>query len=410
MSFKPRVGRLDHLKEDAAAYVYSPKGISDKKPRPSAAAAAPTPAPAGKPLRQARRRLSVVSDNKLVDGAGAEGKEEGVVLGRSRSVVTAYAGVSKKGFAPYNTRKKNQDSLIMEEHEETGALFLGALDGHGEAGDLVSQYFRARLPRRVFEHPAFLADPGKAMADALAQVEDEVIDGARHCNWRDASCRACAHRCAPCPALPCPALPLAGWLAGWLACARADPMIDTEFSGTTAVLTLIRGEDMWVANVGDSRVILASEAEAGGLRPEPVSTDHKPDLPEEKARILAAGGRVFAVEYDDGIDGPQRVWLGHMDIPGLAMSRSLGDSVAHTAGVSSEPQVLHRRLTSRDKMLILASDGLWEFVSNEEAVGMAAAREPAKAVAALVEESHARWMREEQVVDDTTIIVAHLDA
>lgn len=51
-----------------------------------------------------------------------------------------------------------------------------------------------------------------------------------------------------------------------------------------------------------------------------------------QARILGAGGRVFAVSYDDGVDGPPRVWLGHMDIPGLAMSRSLGDAVAHTAG------------------------------------------------------------------------------
>jgi hypothetical protein len=37
---------------------------------------------------------------------------------------------------------------------------------------------------------------------------------------------------------------------------------------------------------------------------------------------------VFAVEYEDGQDGPQRVWLGHMDVPGLAMSRSLGDKVS----------------------------------------------------------------------------------
>merc|ERR1712003_261068 len=90
-----------------------------------------------------------------------------------------------------------------------------------------------------------------------------------------------------------------------------------------------------------------------------VTHDHKPDSPKEKERILASGGRVFAVEYDDGIDGPPRVWLGHMDVPGLAMSRymcsfsfnafyldvmcisrnrtlllrSLGDAVAHTAGV-----------------------------------------------------------------------------
>lgn len=42
---------------------------------------------------------------------------------------------------------------------------------------------------------------------------------------------------------------------------------------------------------------------------------------------------MFAVRYDDGIDGPPRVWLGHMDVPGLAMSRSLGDMVAHDAGV-----------------------------------------------------------------------------
>jgi hypothetical protein len=48
----------------------------------------------------------------------------------------------------------------------------------------------------------------------------------------------------------------------------------------------------------------------------------------EKQRILSAGGRVFAVEYEDGQDGPQRVWLGHMDVPGLAMSRSLGDKVS----------------------------------------------------------------------------------
>ena len=53
--------------------------------------------------------------------------------------------------------------------------------------------------------------------------------------------------------------------------------------------------------------------------------------------LYPLGGRVFAVEYDDGVDGPCRVLLGHMDVPGLAMSRSLGDAIAHTAGVSSEP-------------------------------------------------------------------------
>lgn len=174
------------------------------------------------------------------------------------------------------------------------------------------------------------------------------------------------------------------------------------------MLSIIHRNELWVANVGDSRIILGSERD-GRLVAEAVSRDHKPDLPDEKSRILAAGGRVFAVEYDDGIDGPARVWLGHMDIPGLAMSRSLGDEVAHSAGVSSEAEVHHRKLTPDDKFLIMGSDGLWEFCGNEEVVEAARKFEyPMEAVRELIAESYSRWMAEEQVVDDTTVIVAHL--
>ena len=82
---------------------------------------------------------------------------------------------------------------------------------------------------------------------------------------------------------------------------------------------------------------------------------------------------MFAVEYDDGVDGPPRVWLGHMDVPGLAMSRSLCDGVAHTAGVSSEPEfnVYEFNLNREDIILVMASDGLWEFMSNQEVMDIA---------------------------------------
>ena len=86
-----------------------------------------------------------------------------------------------------------------------------------------------------------------------------------------------------------------------------------------------------------------------------------------QARIVAAGGRVFAVRYDDGIDGPARVWLAHADIPGLAMSRSLGDKVAHSAGVSSEPEIFELKLVKGDHLfLVSATDGLWEFITSQE--------------------------------------------
>ncbi len=148
---------------------------------------------------------------------------------------------------------------------------------------------------------------------------------------------------------------------------HADASIDTEFSGSTGVFGVVRGRTLTVANIGDSRVILGRrDAATGKLKAVPVSDDHKPDREDEKRRIVQRGGRVFAVEYDDGIDGPPRVWLGHMDIPGLAMSRSLGDTVAHTAGVLSEPEMHVVTLQPEDKILIWASDGLWEFCQNQE--------------------------------------------
>jgi len=58
---------------------------------------------------------------------------------------------------------------------------------------------------------------------------------------------------------------------------------------------------------------------------------------------------------------------------------------------------------------VIATDGLWEFVDNNETIDMAESQEgPTEGVDTLVKESNIRWMREEGVIDDTTIIVANL--
>ena len=106
----------------------------------------------------------------------------------------------------------------------------------------------------------------------------------------------------------------------------------------------------------------------GRVKAAEFSKDHKPDDPAEKRRILAKGGRVFAIKYEDGIEGPPRVWLGNIDIPGIAMSRSLGDKVAHQAGCISDPDFTEFTLTAELEVVIMATDGLWEFLSNEEVV------------------------------------------
>lgn len=92
------------------------------------------------------------------------------------------------------------------------------------------------------------------------------------------------------------------------------------------------------------------------------------------------------------------------------MSRSLGDVVAHSAGVISEPEFTEYDLNpATDRFLVVATDGLWEFVDNQETVEMVEAQSTATdAVDVLVTEAATRWMHEEQVIDDTTIIVANL--
>ena len=78
--------------------------------------------------------------------------------------------------------------------------------------------------------------------------------------------------------------------------------------------------------MGDSRAVLVQNY-TGKPIAVPLTTDHKPTLPQELERIVNNNGRVEPFRDAMGRPkGPERVWLKHEDIPGLAMSRSLGDS------------------------------------------------------------------------------------
>ena len=63
--------------------------------------------------------------------------------------------------------------------------------------------------------------------------------------------------------------------------------------------------------------------------------------------------------------GPMRVWLKDDPLPGLAMSRSFGDRIATFAGVNAIPEVKRLELTPNDKFIIVGSDGIWEYISDD---------------------------------------------
>ena len=119
---------------------------------------------------------------------------------------------------------------------------------------------------------------------------------------------------------------------------------DVRFSGSTCVSVLTYGKKLFVSNVGDSRAILISATsglnDSNKFYVTPISRDHKPDDPEEAKVILSNNGRIDSYRDQLGNQiGPMRVWLKHEDTPGLAMSRSFGDSMACRAGVHAVPEI-----------------------------------------------------------------------
>ena len=191
-----------------------------------------------------------------------------------------------------------------------------------------------------------------------------------------------------------------------------------ETAGCTANVMLIRespgSTTLTLANVGDSRLVKGSVAAGDSQQwvPTWASVDHKPSDEQEKARIEAAGGRVNKVVgrevtvYRVSIPEPDNPneWR-----PGLAVARSIGDLAYKRHGVSPKPTVTTVPLDARDRCLVSGSDGLYEFLSNDEIVVLCqqhVAAGAATAARALVLESAARWRQNSRKYrDDITALV-----
>lgn len=95
--------------------------------------------------------------------------------------------------------------------------------------------------------------------------------------------------------------------------------------------------------------------------------------------------------------GPHRVWLRNENFPGLAMSRSIGDFVAGSVGCICEPEVTEFEITSESKYIVIASDGVWEFLSNKRVMEIVQPyyklNDPNSAAEKLIEESTKCWKK-----------------
>jgi serine/threonine protein phosphatase PrpC len=266
----------------------------------------------------------------------------------------------KKGLKP---DAPNQDDFTIV--IDGDSYLLGVFDGHGVYGHCISNFVHSSLPSLFFSNPNWPSTPQDCLSEGFLKCQQQLI--------REAGSKSSGFDC--------------------------------HMSGSTATIVYKRNNTLHLAHVGDSRAILGRRTDLG-FTPIVLTIDHRPDLFYEKTRIEAAGGEVRC----RSVGGPMRVFFKNKEYPGISMSRAFGDTVAATIGIVCMPETSQVEIKDNDEFLVVCSDGVWEFVSDEEAVRVVGtsnrnAKEAANRLAAL---AWTKWISNEgNTVDDITVIVAY---
>ena len=291
--------------------------------------------------------------------------------------------ITVPGKKENGNKKINQDSFIIERNINGILNFniFGVLDGHGEYGHYASQFVSRYVISHIKNHPLIKkCDDPKEIYQKLILNGYEIIANL----FTDADVQIQKEK------------------------------FDVQNSGTTCVIVIQLEEKIICANTGDSRAIIIYNKDNNdnlvNTKIYNLSYDCKPELPNECKRIYECGGCVErALDDNDQEGGPYRVWVYGEDYPGLAMSRSIGDLDAKKIGVIPNPQIVEYTIDSNSKYMLIASDGIWEFISNEEAMRIGNKfylRNDANGLCKeLYKESVNFWIKEDCVIDDITLIV-----
>lgn len=311
--------------------------------------------------------------------------EEGAKKDELIDWAKSYARIAWKCHKGLKPESPNQDSFSILIVENDFALYC-VYDGHGPEGHFVSDIARGEV---VKEFLIRLKERGMEVK--------ESFEGA----FQETQRKFQALTSGSDPGIP------------------GFKSLDASMSGTTCTMAYhnILEDKLYIAHVGDSRAVLGHGAQVDEL-----TIDHKPSLPEEKARIEKAGGRVVF----DGFYN-HRVFAAGGMYPGLNMSRALGDCIGHNeAGLSAVPDVKEVNLRElREKkaglLLLLCTDGVWEFVESKDAVQMVmkgsrteqvcSPQELQKRMEEITKLSWDRWMQDSdnEISDDITGIAVILD-
>eukprot|EP01018_Ginkgo_biloba_P025465 Gb_31485 [translate_table: standard] len=354
-------------------------------------------------------------------------------------------------FTQQGRKGTNQDAMLVWEDfaSRKDTVFCGVFDGHGPFGHLVAKRVRDSLPLRLSSQWEAEIKDDDSIKDVNSTVgsmnSEESISVTMDDEWRES---ADAEEREKGPEIF--SILKESFLKAFKVMdkeLRLHPSIDCFCSGTTAVTLVKQGQDLVIGNVGDSRAVLATRHEDNTLAAVQLTVDLKPNLPNhlssesfakpgsisdlrkkqvhmifcdgmsralfiatlwEADRIRQCKGRVFALHDEPEV---ARIWLPHNDSPGLAMARAFGDFCLKDFGLIAVPDVSYHHLTERDEFIVLATDGVWDVLSNKEVVDIvSSAPTRTTAARALVEYAVRAWRLKYPTskVDDCAVICLFL--
>ncbi|CAA0826418.1 Probable protein phosphatase 2C 76 [Striga hermonthica] len=251
----------------------------------------------------------------MVDsGASAEGSmfdilpEKGDDGGYASGGWKSEDGTLSCGYSSFRGKRVSMEDFYDIKSSKVDGLAV-CLFGifDGHGGARAAEYLKEHLFENLLKHPEFIANTKLAISETYQQTDRDFLDSEKE-TFRD--------------------------------------------DGSTASAAVLVGNHLYVANVGDSRTIISKAGKAI-----PLSEDHKPNRSDERKRIESAGGVVM--------------WTGTWRVGGvLAMSRAFGNRMLKQF-VVAEPEIQDLEVDENLDLLVLASDGLWDVVPNEDAVSIA---------------------------------------
>jgi len=349
---------------------------------------------------------------------------------------------SFRGFYPRSPHKANQDYYILkpklaECDQDWACGLFGVFDGHGESGDKCSRFVAKEIAAALSGSALKRGAPSNLSNN---EKKDLLASGKCFRTLDDAKISECFTES------------FVGIDAKMHRQKNYGAFIDDEFSGTTAITCLLRDSSIIISNVGDSRAITGKIKKDGSITAMPLSMDQTPLRRDEYLRVKAAGAEVsFCISFlihtnthththtytytqvlsvdqldglkdpsiqtwDEGSDDPPRCWLPNQEYPGSAFTRSIGDRVAGTIGVFAEPEILCKNLSEDDRFILLASDGIFEFMSSQEVAEIVHQHDLddasgcQKACDQLVKRSYNLWLQNDTRTDDITVILIRISS